>query len=245
MTAPIVSGEVRQAAREYVLAFPRAANLPLQALLGSERQVNAYVGQPPREPAWIGRYVPAHLRRYPFVAGSADGSDGAADDQRLTVAIDWDAAQLSWREGERLFTEGGEPSPLLERVQTALKTLHYDLERTQRLVQQIDDAGLLHEQALQVQSSRGKPKALTGFRVVDGARLDALDGDALKALHDSGALELVHAHRLSLTNLADSVLAKRPARAPEASAAPPPLSTGIGVDLDDPGTISFDGFGGS
>lgn len=239
---PVMASEASRVAREYLLVFPQpGGNQALQALLGSEQDVNAYVGRSPKEPSWVGRYVPAHLRRYPFVALMGEGGENEGQ-QRLAVAIDEDAPQLSWHEGERLFTDAGEPTQVLQRVQNGLKNLYRDLMRTQRLVQQLDEAELLREQPLRLKPSGAEPTTFTGFRLIDKQRLAALSGDDLKALHDSGALALVHAHLLSLTNREDGVIAKRRQR-PASPSQPqrPPAATGLGLDDDDLGNISFEG----
>ena len=67
IVTPFVSGEMWQIAREYITVFSKQPDeLPL-AILGTEAGVNGYVGD--GNPPWWGRYVPAHLRRYPFILG--------------------------------------------------------------------------------------------------------------------------------------------------------------------------------
>ena len=68
MFAPIVAGEASMVAREYAIVFSDTpGSLPL-ALLGASKGHNAYV-RPSGH--WMARYVPAHLRRYPFVMAEA------------------------------------------------------------------------------------------------------------------------------------------------------------------------------
>ena len=112
-------------------------------------------------------------------------------------------------QGRPLFTPDGQSAELLAEVQQALLGLQRDLAITQKLVQQIDAAGLLVEQALQIQRAGQEPTGMTGFRVVDQAKLRAAAPALLAELAQTGALDLIYAHMGSLTNLHDGLLAKK------------------------------------
>ena len=203
MLCPVVSGEIRQIARDYVIVFPPAAGVP-QALLGTEQGVNAYVADSGH---WLCRYVPAHVRRHPFYAATTAAADATAS-RAFTVAIDESAPHLGTEQGEPLFNEDGSPAPTLERVKAVLLSLQRDLEATTRMVAQLDEAGLLAARNLQVRSRDGAERTLTGFRLIDTEKLAKLEAEALAGLHRNGALLLAYAHLISLANLRDGVLVK-------------------------------------
>ena len=236
MATPFVSGEMWQIAREFITVFPLAADgLPL-AILGSQQGVNAYVGDGSAgTPPWWGRYVPAHLRRYPFIlAPRAAEAGDAATDQRFTLCLDADAPQLNSVQGRPLFTHDGQSAELLAEVQQALSGLQRDFAITQKLVQQIDAAGLLVEHTLQLPRAGLAPAALSGFRVVDPAKLRSTAPALLAELAQTGALDLIYAHMGSLTNLHDGLLAKKHTLQPSpATAATPGAAPGLqGLDID-------------
>lgn len=234
MAAPVVSGEMWQIAREYVLVFPDSnAGLPL-AILGTEAGVNAYVrnGNHP----WWGRYVPAHLRRYPFVAAAKPGEESKPLAERsFTVMIDTAAPQLGTTSGQALFDNDGKPSKLLQDVQQVLANLQKDMEITQGLVTQLDKAGVLTDQALSIESAHGEPVGLKGFRVIDQQKLRDLPPEKLRDLLTNGAMDLAFAHISSLSNLRDGLLAKK---ASGEQVAEPTLEELLGTDDN----ISFDQF---
>lgn len=203
MLTPIFSGEAWQIAREYTMVFPNEVGLPL-AILGYEQGVNAYLGN---NGSWWGRYVPAHIRRYPFIAAPQQTDTGQ---QQFTVMIDASAPQLLEDGGQPLFEEG-QPSQLLKEVQRVLSNLQTDTQRTQQLVKQIDEAGLLVKQSLHIKVKEGEDKGLQGFRVIDQAAFRQCDGETLAALNKTGALDLIQAHLCSLTNLQDGLIAKKAA----------------------------------
>jgi hypothetical protein len=207
IATPIVSGEMWPIAREYIMVFPHEIGLPL-AILGTQSGVNAYLGD--GNPPWWGRYVPAHLRRYPFIAAPRPPEEQDSDEkQHFTVFIDTAAPQLSTTSGQPLFDDHGQPSALLTQVQTALASLQADFTLTQTLVKQIADADLLVDKALTIKPLDEEPLGLTGFRIVDQKKLREAAPELLAELIKTRALDLVYAHIGSLSNLQDGLLAKK------------------------------------
>ena len=93
--------EFNAACKEYAIVFTRAADgrtVPV-AMLGLRSRENLFVDE---EGRWSGTYVPAFVRRYPFVFSTA------ADRQTLTLCID-EAHKGVNREGKgrRLFDDDG------------------------------------------------------------------------------------------------------------------------------------------
>ena len=216
MLAPIVLSEAPQVAREYAIVFSDAPGQAPSALLGVHKGVNAHVRPDGR---WLGRYVPAHLRRYPFQLAQlphdvAAPTDSATGERQWLVAMDADAPHLSADTGERLFDDDGQPTPTLQQVNKVLSQLQADVRRTQALSQQIEDAGLLQARTLQVPQAGSQTVHLKGVRVVNVPALAALPGAALEALNKSGALQLVYAQIASMTNLQDGLLTMSAATQP-------------------------------
>lgn len=199
---PLIAGEVAMAAREYVIVFGKGANSVPQALVGVEPGRNLYVNDTGH---WLGRYVPAHIRRYPFqlVAQPADGAE-----HRYVIAIDEDAPHFG--SGAPLFNEDGQAADTLKRVQTVLHTMQQDMLRTVQLVAQLDEAGVLEEKTITVNESADKPHRIGGFRFINAKALAELPDETLVKLMRSGALMLAYAHQVSLTNLKDGRLAQNP-----------------------------------
>ncbi|NEV61119.1 SapC family protein [Thiorhodococcus minor] len=209
MLVSVVAAEASQIAREYVIVFPGGESGLPAALLGAQEGVNAYVNE---QGQWVGRYIPAVVRRYPFQLLSRGPVDeGKAGETRFAILIDESAPHLAETAGERLFTDAGEPTATLLRVQQVLTALEQERVRTNALVSQLDQQGLLVDRVVKIQPSGQDVRQVSGLRVIDPKRLNGLTADALKALHTTGALELAYAHLLSLSNLRDGWLAKRSA----------------------------------
>lgn len=135
-----------------------------------------------------GEYIPAFIRRYPFVPIMGEG--------KLALGIDRAYPGLSRESGERLF-ENGQPTAFTQQVLRFMAEFQAAWDRTLGLVKALDTLGLLepfqvmarHEQHQQV---------LGGLLRVSEARFNALkDKDSLRLIRNSG-LKLAVAQMLSL-----------------------------------------------
>ena len=79
-SVPLTAVEFPSAASEYVIIFAGTGEVVTPAvLLGVRDQENLYLSE---DGAWKARYVPAFLRRYPFVFSSTD------EGKNFTLCID-------------------------------------------------------------------------------------------------------------------------------------------------------------
>jgi hypothetical protein len=194
LLAPIVVDELAEAAREYAIVFPKGAALPA-VLLGVRQGVNAYVG---KKGEWLARYVPAHVRHYPFMLTRTQPTDDGLE--RLAVMMDLDSPLLSHSEGEPLF-DAGKPAAAVQASIDLLRAMRARLPATQAIVAAMDKAGILVERQLRVQGQGRAEARATGIRTVDEKAFNALPTAAFNALRKAGALPLIYAHLLSLGNL--------------------------------------------
>ncbi|WP_229458739.1 SapC family protein [Massilia glaciei] len=187
--------EMTEAAKDYPIVFTGKEGGPftLAALVGLRDSENLFVGA---NGVWQeGVYLPAFVRRYPFVLAEAEG--GGED---LTVCIDESYAGLNTERGDPLFGEGGAESPLLEGAVAFLTLFHTEMQQTRLFAQTLSDAGLLDRKSIEVNRG-GQKQVLEGIFVVDQQKLAALDDAQVLALFRSGALVAIHAHLMSLTHV--------------------------------------------
>lgn len=96
---PILAGELRQALTQFVMGFiKREDRYHFVALLGRVGHSHHYIH--PQDGRWLGTYVPAHFRGYPFAVARQKSSD------KMVLQIDAD--HLLKQGGEPLFDEQGE-----------------------------------------------------------------------------------------------------------------------------------------
>ena len=145
---------------------------------------------------WDAHYIPAFIRRYPFVFSKyQDGS-------RLTLCLDEEHA--GWNQdgrGQRLFDTEGERTEYLEEVLGFLQDYQRQFELTQTLGQKLKELDLLQPMASRFKLPSGENAALGGFMAVDRDRLKALPGETLEELVKTEALGLIYAHLSSLENV--------------------------------------------
>ncbi len=220
---PLTAAELFKASRELVILFPKQGGVP-QALVGVEPDNNLHVNDTGH---WVGRYIPAHLRRYPFILSemNIDEAARAETGRRFVVQFDAAAPHFNLVGGLRLFSEDGKPTDLLNNIQKILMHLQQDQERTQVMVAELDAADLLVERAIRVNRPQGEPVSLTGMRIVDTEALANLDPETTVKLRNTGTLAAVYAHLVSLTNLEDGWIAKQ-------TAAPPAMQSDFFAEFD-------------
>jgi hypothetical protein len=236
-SCPVMAAEAARVARDHVLVFGAPGSLPL-AVVALNPGDNAYVDEAGR---WRARYVPAHLRRYPFAAVPVRLPDHGAEGWALGLVED--APQLSCAQGHHLFTPEGQPTPTLDYIRRELEALRVEEQATLQAVAQLQACGLLLPQGLAVRAPDGSTQAVHGYRVVSMERMAALPAAALAALRDSGALALAYAHQVSLANLRDGVLSQARAAALHKPALPGGHAWAEVDELD--ASVDFGALGGA
>lgn len=203
-SVPMVLAEFPEASLEYPIVFAKSQDSQwiALALTGLQADSNAFVDESGR---WTGRYVPASVRRYPFIL--AEG-----ENKQLSLAVDMDAPQLG-SEGDALFSDKGEPTELVRNVMNMMGEFQSQALSTAALVKELDDAKLLTQQSLRVQLGDGRNAVVEGVWIVDEAKLRELPDDKILSWYKNGALVAIHAHMLSLRNLLPLLERSQPAAA--------------------------------
>lgn len=189
--------EFTEAAKEYPICFARAGETVVPvAVLGLRNEENLFVDSETGK--WDARYVPAFVRRYPFVL-----AEGGEQGQRM-VCIDEGYAGFNEKEGDALF-EGDEPTPLLKQAIDFLEEYQRQYLRTERFVQRLQENDLLMEMNAKVDMNDGQQFSLTGLLAVDEKKLLQLGDDKALELFRSGELAWLYCHLMSLGNMARMV----------------------------------------
>lgn len=202
--------EFGEACKEYAIVFtrvPGGRTLPV-AMLGLREGENLFVAE---DGSWAGRYVPAFVRRYPFVLAQLPG-------QALAVCIDEACPAVNDEEGDALFEPGGQDTPFLRSALDFLGQYQHEYQRTEAFCQRLEQAGLLVEMSARADLLDGRSFTVAGVYVVDEKKLMALPDAAVLSLFRAGELHLVSMHLASLSNmraLVDAV-ARRPGAIPPA-----------------------------
>lgn len=198
----LVVSEFREAAREYPIVFAEAdeGRMPV-ALLGLREGENLFID---RRGGWDAGYIPASLRRYPFVLGED------ADQDSQVVCVDENYAGFGDVEGDALFDEEGQSTATLTRVMKFLKEYHRQYLRTRKFVQSLEEHELLVGLDARVDLPDGRQFGLSGMFVVDEKRLLELPDDQVLQHFRERELGWIYCQLMSLGSLPE--LAARVAR---------------------------------
>lgn len=184
--------EFNEACKEYAIVFTRMGDRVVPVvMLGLRSRENLFVDD--RE-QWAGQYIPAFVRRYPFVLADLPGS-------QMGVCIDEAFAGLNDAEGEALFDAQGNDTPFLRNALEFLHQYQKEYLRTEGFCRRLEQAGLLMEMNARADLVDGRSFTVSSLLVVDEAKLAALADAQAVALFRAGDLHLISMHLLSLSNM--------------------------------------------
>jgi hypothetical protein len=210
---PLLIHETGLALKSYPLVFlPGNDKEPptLAAMVGIGDNINRFVDAAGQWRA--DTYIPAWVRRYPFLAVKTD------DRQDAVLALDPSAELLKQKGGEPLM-KNGEPSERLKDIVAFNQEFSAIAERTNAIVSALQAAGVLEEGSLKF-APPGTPseqaQEIKGFFIVSEQKLRTLSDEAVLKLHKADAFGLAYAQMLSMNNLG-SLLDSSSAAQPQAS----------------------------
>jgi len=193
-SVPLMAAEFQHATAEYAVVFAGQGDeiVPV-VLLGVRDNENLFVDE---AGGWTGSYIPAFIRRYPFVFSRAE------DQATFTLCLDEGYGGVN-REGrgERLFDNDGERTQYLQSVLGFLQAYQVQFQRTQAFTKRLSEFGLLESMQARLTLRDGRILALSGFQVINRDRLRALTGEQLAELARNDDLELAYLHLHSMRHL--------------------------------------------
>ncbi len=188
----ITTSEFFEAAKSQPIVFAKnreSGEFFATALLGLREERNLFVMP---DGGWHpGEYIPAFIRRYPFIF--------IQDGERLALAVDRDHRAVGNSDGQPLFDESGERSEYAEKVMAFMQLYQTSNLRTQVLIRQLHELELLEEATAQLHQ-QGEQFSFTGFMRVNEERLNALSDEQMLSLVRDGSYKWIVAHLMSLSN---------------------------------------------
>jgi len=189
LSAPLAGTEVLLASREFPIVFPTTGRGVPVALMGYAPDSNLWVAS---DGSWAGRYVPAHLRRYPFVLGEQSGSD------RFVLMVE-PTAMSGDGTGEPLFENDKVPEGgIVDRARNFLTTFQRELTETEAFFEPLRKSDVLVSRVFTVRKGKEQIGQVRDLQIVDTDKLAALDDATLAGWVRSGLMAMVIAHLHSL-----------------------------------------------
>jgi hypothetical protein len=185
---PISGAEFALVQRHYPIVFSGTDKPFPVAVVGLRADENLFVGQ---DGAWLSQtYIPAYVRRYPFVFIEAAGG-------QLVLAIDEGGGYVVDGSARPLFDAANKPSELVNTALQFCAAYQANHKVTAEYADALRAEDLLVENQAQATIAGTERLALAGFKVIDEARFNKLPAETLGKWRDKGWLGWTYAHLMS------------------------------------------------
>jgi hypothetical protein len=190
---PLNAIEFGLAARHFPIVFTAGSPTIPVAIVGTAQARNLFVDAAGR---WQdGVYVPAWVRRYPFIFLEEPNGKG------FVIGID-EAAPVLQPGGENRLFRSGKPTPVLERAVALCSEYQSHIALTRAFCKALEDEDLLVDKEAGLELKDGRNFHLHGFRVVDAKKFDKLASKTFLRFRRRGWLAPIYLHLTSVANWA-------------------------------------------
>ena len=199
MFALTFPGEFRDVQTHYPILFHRdekGVYYPV-ALFGFEEGENLYLD----EDGWDAGYVPAMVRRQPFMIGFQQAEVEGEKGLIRVLSIDMEHPRVSTDEGEALFQPLGGRTDYLEDTANLLEAIYEGQEHGKLFVKECYERGLIEEVSFDIALKDGSRNQLLGFSTINEDRVREMSGEALEQFNQKGFLMPLFMMLASLTNV--------------------------------------------
>ncbi|MCK9542017.1 MAG: SapC family protein [Novosphingobium sp.] len=189
---PLTVEEFPAAQRNFPIIFSQGEDSVPLALMGMNEGVNVFVSDEGKVEGGV--YVPAYVRRYPFMLAKL-----RPDATEMSLCFDPTTDLVGeFEDGLPLF-DGDQPSEACKNSLQFCEQFEIAGQKTAQFVAELNKHGLLidGELALGVNEVEN-PFVYQGFRMVDENKLKEMRGDVLRSWAQNGMLPLIYAHLFSL-----------------------------------------------
>jgi hypothetical protein len=199
MFAMVFPFEFRIAQAFYPILFHRDQRGEMYpvALFGFEAGENLFLD----DSGWHARYVPAMIRRQPFLIGFEAATKQGEGEKRRMLSLDMAHPRVSREQGEPLFQALGGRTPFLEEMAALLEAIYQGAELNKKFVQALQEHGLIEHVTFDIALADGSRNQLLGFFAIDEEKVRGLSGEALGQLSSNGFLMPLFMILASTTNV--------------------------------------------
>jgi len=194
--APITVAEFYESCKDYPIVFAKDASESWSALalIGYKEKENLFIDE---KGAWEkNRYVPAFIRRYPFIFVAQPNTD------ELSLAFDVTCKEEKCTVMERrFFDDEAKATPFLQTIMSFLTQFQNDAKATAEFIKQLDDWELLEARMANIVTPTGETFTLNGFYVINEEKLRHLAKKKKEEIYAKNAIPLITAHLISLSNI--------------------------------------------
>jgi hypothetical protein len=192
--APLTVTEFALASLSYPIIFAGEAYTPL-AVMGVSAEANMFI-----TPAGVfepGAYVPAYVRRYPFVLANDQARE------QLVVCIDRGASMIGDLPDLAFFDAAGQPTEYTKGCIQFCNDFEIEVRRTASFVDMLRGLDLFETRKTthtptNPDGTPGQAQIIAEYFAVSEEKLRALPNDKVREMMDNGAIAQIYAHLHSL-----------------------------------------------
>lgn len=194
---PLTVEEFSLAQRHYPIVFSAGENPVPLALMGLNEGVNVFVDDDGKLTSEV--YVPAYVRRYPFMLARL-----RPDTDEMSLCFDPSAEAIgAFEEGDALF-DNDQPSETTKQILGFCENFEQAGMQTGAFMKELADHKLLIDGEVAIQpEGAAQPFVYRGFQMVSEDAVKELRGDVARKMMQSGLLPLIYAHLFSLSLIRD------------------------------------------
>jgi hypothetical protein len=191
---PLTVAEFQSAALCFPIIFAGELFQPL-AVMGVNNDANMFIQADGSFE--VGVYIPAYIRRYPFVLANDSNRE------QLVVCIDRAAPMLGDLPDLAFFDAAGEPTEYTKNCIQFCNDFEVEVRRTESFVNLLRELDLFETRSATYTPSRpdgsaGPVQTIAEYYAVSEAKLKALPAPKLQEMMQNGALSQIYAHLHSL-----------------------------------------------
>ncbi len=186
---PINMIEMPQICHFYPIGFAPDETATPVAIIGLRDNENLFLDE---NNHWVkNTYIPAYIRRYPFIFSEIPGKD------QLSLCIDLDKKVVESNGEQPFFEEDGKPTQLSQNALEFCKSYHAAAQQTIEFGRALHKADLLVERQAEINIGDGKRINFAGFRIIDEEKLSKMDDKLFMEWRKKGWLPFLYAHLFS------------------------------------------------
>ena len=191
--------EFRNVQAYYLIMFHQDAKGELYpiALFGFQQNENLFLD----ELGWNAPYIPAMIRREPFLIGYQGSEIQDDEDKTRVLSIDLDHPRVSKEEGELLFQPLGGRTPFLEQMANLMEDIYTGYLHNRIFMDALKEHDLLEAVTLDIKLKDGSENQLLGFHTINEEKVQQLPGDVLQQFSENHMLMPLFMVLASMTNL--------------------------------------------